>query len=380
MSISPDYRRFDTFEEYDRFFQEVKATGRPQVTMFVPQTMKSDRKSLAETYVGHSERDFKVSEYIFDNAECDGRWFIAPVPNLQEYRDNTDRASYRTTIRKALIPTYRKFMTEDGVFMPISVFDLDRELWASGRHRCEAAKGHFGALYSVVTHGFSDSELLDIIDVTNQWHQEKWDADEAALLAWKHVLIGGMTERQSLIDQGLNPDDTALFLGARLYFHHNQGPLDRRLLEPRVTVKQLGENVKLFGGVLAIEWTPLDRWLFINVDREAKQVLARLRDPRASRHEVGSANRTWSLSGTPKERWEQFSEYLREMREDKASRQSKVNGPTDDMIWMNYVSKFERMSDVGLTSIKRELTAIDFRRSKGLVEKLCRIYSIEGEM
>lgn len=391
MGISTEYREFRSREGYDQFFQEVRNSGSNHVDMFVPSLEDGrGRRTLQKTYVVHPDIDFKLLDFVISQPQYDGRWVIKPVENLTKYRENTDKRSYRVALRKQQVIDYRRLMTKENVFMPFLVFDADRKLWLSGRHRCEACKKFFGAVFALVLEGLTDEEALYITDITNQWHQESWGEDERALIALEYTLQGKMTEKEALEHEKLDPNDRAPILGAMLYRRWDQSPTDRRLLESGVEghghpfkLKGIGEKVKIFGED-SIEKFPIKRWLYLK-EPEARAVLSALRGGANSRGFVENRS-TWTRSNVREvvrgkligndcdERWKDFLSRIKTYRNHIAVKASGVNGPTDDRIWMNFVFKYKATSDAGLAAIKKELTKKELKQSAEVVSRLERTF------
>lgn len=388
MGISTKYREFLSREGYDQFFQEVRSAGPNHIDMYV-EPIDGGQKKLCKTYMVHPDLDFKLLDFVISQPEYQGRWAMRPIENLQEYRNNTDKRSYRVALRKAQVADYRRFMTKENVFMPFLVFDAKRKLWISGRHRSEAWKimGENAALFALVMYDLTDEESLYITDITNQWHQESWTEDERALLALEYMLQGQMTEKEALNHVKLDPNDSSSILGAMLYRWHNQSPTDRRLIDVSkagegghggrpVSLKGLGARVKIFGKD-AIEEFPVERWIYLN-DPEAKISLGLIRSRTGSttRGEYAASfnRKEWALKGTPSERWKQFLELVKEVRTVNAMKRSGVSGPSDDRIWMNFVFKYLSIPPAGLVTIKKELTDRELEQSAEVVAKLSLIF------
>jgi hypothetical protein len=344
------------------------------------------RKILRKTYVVHPDLDFKLLDFVLSMPQYKGRWIIRPVMNESEYRDNTDRNSYRVQLRKPQVVDYRRFMTKENVFMPFLVFDAKRKIWLSGRHRSEAGKNAFGALFALVFNDLTDEESLYITDITNQWHQESWSEDERALIALGWMDQGTMTQKEALAHVQLENSREYIF-GAKLYRHLKQGPQDRWLVESGIgahghpySLKTIGSWVATFGEDSIKDFGEGEKakakWEHLK-GPDAKKVLSMVKETRPTRH-MGSydkylsliSRKDWVLAGTPQERWLAFAKLEQRVRQIDAEQIAHVSGPSDDRTWMLYVLKYLAMSHGGLTEIKRELSDKEKDQSATVVDKL----------
>lgn len=391
MGISEKYREFRTREGYEQFFQEVRANKQNWIMMYAPEEHNGKRRVLSRTYVPNPDIDFKVNDFILNGDRFKGRWKIMPVANLPEYRENTDKRSYRVALRRQQVMDYRRFMTKEGIFMPLLVFDAQKEIWLSGRHRSEAGKSVFDAFFSVVLTDLTPEDELFVTDIANQWHQESWTEDERALIALEYVRQKKLDKKQALLHVGLDPNDEDPLLGAQLYRKWKQSPTNRPLLESGVgghgrpySLKQWGARIRPFG-LEAIKSYKLERWLFLK-EEECRLALGLIRSRTNSTLrgdyysqlfvKAGFDMEQWALKGNPEQRWKQFMNLIRIIRQTNMDKTARVYAPSDDKVFMNFIARFEVMSDAGLTRVKGELTKPQRTQVRNIVEKLHRIFVV----
>lgn len=374
MGIGPAYREFPTLDEYREFFRECQDADVNSVSMYLPDP-ETGRRVLGRVLITDPGHDHNLVKALL-NEFADVKYKIAPVLLTEERRTTTDRLNHRVRLRKHLVVEYRRDM-KNGAWFPLLVFVADKEYWASGRHRSEAAEAKYDAVYALVVEGLTESQILFISDTTNQWHSEKWDGDEAANLAYSYHKIDGLSAGAALIKQGLEPKHKDLFQAVQLWRRYPDinmtGGMGHPIYFPALTRIVLpytghytGEDVT--GGLTRAQWADI---VWDRTGTTKKISTAYSGGERYTYVLESDRRKQWMLEGeTIKEKYECFLRYKARVVTDAAATKGGVKEPTDDLRWIAFVKMFKDLDNAALTDIQTRLDTEWQEESRKLLFRL----------
>lgn len=375
------YQEFDSLEDYREFFRKCQDAGANSIPMMVPDLGKN-RNALTNVLVTDPGHDHNLVKALLDQFK-DVKWKIAPVRLTEQRRLNTDKLNYRVRLRKHLVTDYRRDM-KGGAFFPLLVFVSDREYWASGRHRSEAAESQHGAVMALVVEKLTPSQILFISDTTNRWHSEKWDGDEMANLAYSYHMIDGMTINNALLHVGLEPNrDKDLFQAVQLWRRYpdiNQnGSMGHPMYFPELCKRIFPYLGHFKSGTDETGQLTRKQWNDIIWDNTGttKKVKAP-GDRQLSAYVLENGTRgtyVWAMKGdTVKDKYK----YFLELREKKlaldAATRAGVKEIADDEKWVSFVRYWKHFDNAALVNIQQQLDEEWQEESRKLVYRLNLIF------